>query len=163
MEKDIETRLFNAEITPEYFMSSYSLFSSLYIECRNIDQMDQVCTQFKESEGGADYIIEALRPIQYTQPPLIKVYLYPEDLTGRFDQRIRAFDQWLWDTFSLRLSGYWMASDQHLSVKRYEIKNGDIAVALCDWLYPYTVEQIEDICQYAEFRYSKKENTPDIE
>ena len=131
-------------------MSSMLVSSNLYVTCKNQDQCIKLIEQFEnENPASCNFCLEQSE----TEPLRVDFWLNDGEVSSDFDDRIIRIDQWFRSNFGIHFEGYWW-SEIECQHYRSEIHDGKIREAFLDWLEPYTVEQIEQIRQYAENTFS---------
>lgn len=134
-------------------MSCNSAYSSLFVVCDTAEQRDELLIRFRSENDNPVYKEFVAYRLSDLVPLCIDIDFMSNEVSSNLDNHILELDRWLYESFGLRLKGYWLLERSDNSNFRCEIADGKIFSAYLDWLCNYTVDQIHDIYRYATETY----------
>lgn len=131
-------------------MSCYGFADSfLFIECADKDQRDLVMWSL---QGNQIFYAE----INPDSPLVIDLCFQDSEVNRNTDAVLERFARDLKETFGLNISGHFIADIDNSKYRHEFNADGKIHWAIADWLLGYSIEQINELHDYAIERFSSE-------
>ncbi len=125
-------------------MSQGNAWGLLSVKCASSEQASQLLSDYKTVAPILDYF----NPEIDQENPHKVNFTIDDEITSNFNQDIAELAEWVFEKSSIHLNGYWLVDVGEKY--RYELENGEISSALCNWLEEYSVDKIERIRDFAQ-------------